>query len=158
MNNYNGYSGLEREEKLRALHRLKRAGEFPSPPNACMLCGDPNVVLEPHSEDYSKPFLWTASAMYWLCRHCHRDKLHKRFARPDAWRAFLVHVRCGGYGSDLKVSETKRELDKATKAIAAGKIPTVATLRPRDLEGQQWWERLTLDPLSLCSPQARPRH
>ena len=157
MTNYNGYSGAEREAKLRDLHRLKRAGEFPSPPDQCSLCGDPDVALEPHSEDYSQEFLWTAPAMYWLCRHCHREKLHKRFARPDAWRALLLHVRRGGYARELKTTENKRELGEATKAIAASKTPTLRVIRSRKLDGEQWWEQLTLDPESRDSAQARPR-
>ena len=95
--------------------------------------------------------------MYWLCRHCHREKLHKRFAPTHAWRALLLHVRRGGYARELKTTENKRELGEATKAIAASKTPTLRVIRSRKLDGEQWWEQLTLDPESRDSAQARPR-
>ena len=94
---YNGYSPQEREIKFRVLKRLIDRGELPSASGPCMLCGDPDVPVEYHSEDYGEPFLWEPPAMRSLCRHCHRDKLHKRFSRHSAWEAYLMHVRRGGY-------------------------------------------------------------
>src|SRR3982751_6604015 len=94
---YNGYDWNERYAKLRALNRRIRAGDSRAPTGPCQLCNDPEVAVEYHDEDYSQPYLWEPPALYALCRHCHRHKLHKRFSRPYAWRAFLVHVRRGGY-------------------------------------------------------------
>jgi hypothetical protein len=159
MNSYNGYTGREREAKLRALHRLELEGTAPTSSAQCMLCGDSDtaVILMPHSEDYSQPFLWTAPAMYWLCRHCHLAKLHMRFLRPNAWRAFLLHVRRGGFASDLKVPAIRREFRGAMKEFGEGKSPTLSVVREREFDGQPWWEQLTLDPLSLNTPRFRPR-
>ena len=58
---------------------------------------------------------------------------------------------------ELKITENKRELGEAIKAIAASKTPTLRVIRSRKLEGEQWWEQLTLDPESRDSAQARPR-
>ncbi|HXF25558.1 MAG TPA: hypothetical protein VN602_13610 [Gemmatimonadaceae bacterium] len=64
MNPYNGYTGKEREAKLRAQHaRVKRG--FPAhPPGPCSICQDPTAPVEAHSEDYSLPYLWEPPAEY----------------------------------------------------------------------------------------------
>lgn len=155
---YNGYSPAERRAKLQALKRLAAIGEVPPPSGPCHLCSDAGVVVEYHSEDYAAPFLWTPPAAYVLCQHCHRQKLHKRFAKPDLWAAFLAHVRRGGYASDLKKPEVKREVERAQAAIRKGEKPSLASLRPYSrVAGGEWFGALTLDPRSLENQENRPR-
>ncbi len=114
---YNGYGWAERNAKLRELKRLVALGEVPAACGPCQLCGDPDVPVEYHDEDYSKPYLWGPPALFALCRHCHRTKLHKRFAQPSAWMAFLDHVRRGGYARDLKVPSIRREVAQAQRLL-----------------------------------------
>jgi hypothetical protein len=94
-----------------------------------------------------------------LCQHCHRHKLHKRFSRPHAWRAYLVHVRRGGYARDLALPDVKREVARLTRAIAAGESPfDLRPLRPyAQTPGHEWFADLSCDPLTLNSAPARPR-
>ena len=157
MNPYNGYTGKEREAKLRASHaRVKRG--FPAhPPGPCSICADPSVPVEGHSEDYSLPYVWEPPAEYALCRTCHRDRLHKRFLKPDLWAAHKAHVRRGGYSSDVHKPEIVRELDAFRKAWRNGETIELRELRPRIMPADPWWERVTTDPNSLTSPAARPR-
>src|SRR5689334_10537327 len=108
---YNGYDWNERNAKLKELKERLLRGEQAPPQGPCELCGDPEVPVEYHDEDYSLPYRWTRPALYCLCRTCHRDKLHKRFARQSAWKAFLAHVRRGGYARDLNDEEVKKEVD-----------------------------------------------
>jgi hypothetical protein len=156
---YNGYSDKERAASMAPMNRALRNGDIDPATNGCMLCGDASARLELHSEDYSKPYRWCPPAAYWLCRHCHRNKLHKRFASPDLWIAFLAHVRRGGYAADLKDRVTKRELDDFRAAVRAGnKPPALPILRTgRTFAEHEWWEQLTLDNASLRDPTARPR-
>src|SRR5438045_3878516 len=111
MESYNGFSPNERDANGAALRKALRDRSVPVPSGDCALCGDPNAVLEYHYEDYSKPYRWTRPAAYPLCRHCHRNKLHKRFANPKQWEAFKEHIRRGGYASDLRDRAIKQEFD-----------------------------------------------
>jgi hypothetical protein len=155
---YNGYTEQERVAKGKARARLLVGGTIPAHPSDCMLCGDPDVPVEGHSEDYSKPYRWEPPALYWLCRHCHRDKVHKRFFNPKLWRAFLAHVRRGGYARDLKDPSVAREFAQFRRALDAGRPFTLRPLRARDgLADTEWWDGLTLDPASLADPAFRPR-
>lgn len=155
---YNGYSSKERDAKFRVLKRLVAKGELPSASGPCMLCGDPDVAVEYHDEDYSEPYIWEPPALLSLCRHCHRDKLHKRFWRHSAWKAFIMHVRRGGYARDLKEKSIKKELEACRIAIENGEPFTLPDLRPYNQEvGAEWFANLRMDPESLSDPSARPR-
>jgi hypothetical protein len=157
MNPYNGYSGKEREAKLRARHGRKKLGLPIVPAGPCDICGDPTAPVEAHSEDYSTPFLWDRPAEYPLCRTCHRDRLHKRFTKPDMWETHKAHVRRGGYSSDLKRPEVAAELKAFRAALARGERPALRQIRTRRLAGSEWWELLSVDPGTLTNPAARPR-
>ena len=147
---YNGYSHQERSKKM---------GDHPPATGPCMLCGDPDVPVEYHSEDYSDPYDCRPPATYSLCRHCHRDKLHKRFNRPaSAWLTFIAHIRRGGYASDLKEPEIKKELEAYRIAIERGEPFVLAQLRPYSGDvGSEWFANLRMDQESLTDPTARPR-
>lgn len=160
---YNGYSWPERIELLVAYKSLIAAGELAPATGPCDLCGDPDSKVEPHSEDYSKPYRWTPPAAYVLCPYCHRHQLHRRFGRPEYWTAFLAHVRRGGYASDLKNPTIRLEFETYRWALARGQT---ASLFPRSLyrlrpytkvAGAEWFASLTMDPKSLRDPAARPR-
>jgi hypothetical protein len=97
---YNGFSPEQRLLKARAMNLALATGELATPTGPCELCGDPDVPVEFHDEDYSEPFRWEAPAAYRICRRCHR-RLHLRFGNPLAWQTFLAHVRRGGYARDL---------------------------------------------------------
>jgi hypothetical protein len=81
--------------------------------------------------------------------------LHNRFRLPELWKVFTAHVRRGGYASDLDDPETKRELAAYRGALKQGRPAKLKLLRKRDLRGQKWWDRLTLDPRSRTDPKAR---
>src|SRR5688572_15533070 len=155
---YNGYSDKERSAKGRARGKLLASGAVPKSRGACMLCGDPEASLELHSEDYAKPYLWEPPAAYELCRHCHRNKLHKRFQSPSMWKAFLAHVRRGGYARDLKDWKVRAEVKAAERDIANGKSPALSPLRKRVVPiPDSWADNLTLDPKSRESVTHQPR-
>ena len=71
--NYYHYKKLQIErypEKDRARRAVKHAvksGKLVKTP--CELCGNEKVVA--HHDDYSKPL-----EVRWVCRHCHRYKIH----------------------------------------------------------------------------------
>lgn len=156
---YNGYAWNERNAKLRAMKRLVASKELAPAKGPCQLCGDPDVPVEYHDEDYSKPYIWGPPALFALCRNCHRDKLHKRFAKPFAWKAFLAHVRRGGYASDLKQPSIKREVLEVERALALGdNSPVLPTLRPYAIvEGTEWFSIVSLDPIIISPAAQRPR-
>ena len=145
-NSYNGYSAEARDKKFKILKQLIGKGLLPLASGPCALCGDPDSPVEYHSEDYGEPFLWTPPAMYVLCRNCHRDKLHKRFWRQEAWLAFIAHVRRGGYSKDLKDRNIKKEVDAYRQALANGGTFTLSELRPyKRVIGQEWFAKLSLE-------------
>src|SRR6185295_5191989 len=109
---------------LKEMHARIARGEQSAACGPCELCGDAEVPVEYHDEDYSLPYLWGPPALFSLCRHCHRDKLHKRFTRPMAWEAFLAHVRRGGYARDLRDPGTKAEVTAYLAARAQGESPS----------------------------------
>lgn len=155
---YNGYDWGERNAKLKALKARMARGELEPAQPPCDLCGDPEVPVEYHDEDYSKPYLWGPPALFKLCRNCHRDKLHKRFTEPDAWKAFLAHVRRGGYARDLKDLAIKREVEAYQDSLAGGLSIELRLLRPYSGEpGAEWFASLSLDPVTLSGSAARPR-
>ena len=157
---YNGYSPAERNANGRQLSKAIKEGTVPRPSGACTLCGNPNVPLEYHSEDYSKPYNWLPPAAFPVCLHCHRSKLHKRFANPNLWHAFAAHVRRGGYASDLvSNSKAKREVDAYRDAYDSKAPPApLPFLRPyHGVVGQEWWANLTMDSASLTAASARSK-
>lgn len=144
-NSYNGYSPEERDKKFKTLQQLIRKGILPLATGPCALCNDPDSPVEYHSEDYSEPFLWTPPAMYCLCRNCHRDKLHKRYWRQDAWHAFIAHIRRGGYAKDLKDTTIKREVNSYRLALVNCSTFTLRQLRPyNQVIGEEWFVELAL--------------
>lgn len=155
---YNRYDWNERIAKLRTLKKRLASGELTQAVGPCELCGDPEVPVEYHDEDYRLPYLWSAPALFKLCRNCHRNKLQKRFADPAMWTAYLAHVRRGGYASDLKVSAIKAEFDGARAAAGRGETVVLRALRPYSGKaGEEWFAKITLDPQSLRSPAGRQR-
>lgn len=155
---YNGYGWPEREAKLREMKRRIARGEQAPASGPCQLCGDPDVPVEYHDEDYSQPYIWGPPALLSLCRNCHRDKLHKRFLRPLAWSAFLAHVRRGGYARDLKIPEVKREVQALQAALARGETLELKSMRPYSRRvGGEWFASLSTDPASLSNASSRPR-
>lgn len=146
VDSYNGFLPPERERKGHAVAKALAAGRI-ARPAACMLCGDPAARLELHSEDYSQPYTFTPPAAYWLCRACHRNNLHKRFNESERWEAFLAHVRRGGYASELRDPNIRRQLRGYRDASQRGEAAELPSLRDAPA-GPRWWEHLTLDPRS----------
>ena len=123
-----------------------------------MLCGDPDVPVEYHTENYGHPYLWKPPAEFALCEHCHKHKLHKRFTQPgkELWLAFLAHVRRGGYARDLKEPGIKKEFaDYRSGKLAESDLRPLNTNARTGTSG--WFETLaslSTDPAILC--QAHP--
>ncbi len=155
---YHGYSPKERTYKFKILKQLTAKGDLPVASGPCALCGDPDVPVEYHDEDYGEPFIWHEPAVFALCRHCHRDKLHKRFWRHAAWNAFIAHVRRGGYARELKEPCIKKEIAAYRAAIDPGEVFALRELRPyKRIVAKEWFANLRMDPESLSDPTARPR-
>jgi hypothetical protein len=138
-NSYNGYTPRQREKKFRKLKELIALGAIPPASGQCDLCSDPSSPVEYHDDDYGEPYVWTKPALYRLCRHCHRVKLHQRFARPLVWATFVAHVRRGGYASDLKNPEIKRELEKYHQMNGSGNQCSLVQLREYPHLGESEW-------------------
>jgi len=126
---YNGYSPQEREKMLREHHKQFPNHSHPYYSGPCHMCGDPHSPVAPHSEDYSEPFLWEQPAEYAVCKTCH-GRIHKRFKFPFAWAAYKLHLRRGGYGSDLKSLSVARLLSRLAKALESGSGFRLEHLRP----------------------------
>ena len=154
---YNGYSPKERSAKGKDGKARRAEGALQAFAGPCALCGDPDVKVEPHSEDYSQPYRWDSPAVHALCRHCHRNKLHKRFSDPIAWLVFKAHVKRGGYARDLKDGAVERELRQFKRAVRSGQPAELSQKRARKLSGREWWDLLSVDPLTLTSRSARLR-
>lgn len=138
-NPYNGFTPQQRDKKFKKLKELIASGVFPPASGRCELCSDPGSPVEYHDEDYGEPYVWTQPALFRLCLHCHRVKLHQRFARPLVWATFVAHVRRGGYASDLKNPEIKRELQNFRRMNESGQNCLLVRLREYRYEGTQEW-------------------
>jgi hypothetical protein len=163
-NSYNGYSWPERLAKFKEMGCRIASHELSAPTGPCRLCGDPgdghgHVKFEYHDEDYSQSYEWSEPAAYVLCRDCHIYRLHQRFARPNAWIAFIAHVRRGGYARELKDPAVNSEVAAYRAALQRGCTPPVlAVLREyRGSPGQEWFARLSLDPASMSDAKSRAR-
>lgn len=154
---YNGYSPEERTAKGKDGKVRRAKGILPAFAPPCALCGDPDVAVEPHSEDYSLAYIWDPPAVYALCRHCHRHKLHMRFKDPIGWEVFKAHVRRGGYARELAKKDVVAELSHFRRARDRGGPAALKRLRERRLTGKEWWEHLSADPSTLTAKSARPR-
>lgn len=147
---YNGYPQKQRDAKYKVLVQALRDGSLTPYSGPCMLCGDPEVPVEPHSEDYSSPFLWDPPGMFWLCTHCHKNKLHGRFRNPSLWKAFLAHVRRGGYAREWLEPTLQREIRVFRAALQRIETAHLATIRHRDIQ-DAWWEKLSTERQTLTS-------
>lgn len=142
---YNGFSPEQRRLKARAMNLALATGELARPAGPCELCGDPDVPVEFHDEDYSEPFQWEPPAAYRICRGCHR-RVHLRFGNPLAWQAFLAHVRRGGYARDLLNPVICAELVKYQTRQAHGRPMQLAALRDyTKVAGAEWFAHLRSD-------------
>jgi len=156
---YNGYTGTERQKKYDEYKKLREKGvSVPAVP-PCELCGDDdkNLLIEPHSEDYSLPYEWNSPAEYMVCKRCH-GWIHKRFNKPEDWADFKSHVRRGGYAWEFTTRECATERRAAAEARKNGSTFNWEPIKGRATRsGDLWWERLTMDPESLKEVWARPR-
>ena len=156
---YNGYKGTERQKKYDVYKKLQAQGLSVPADTPCQLCGDDDKELhiEPHSEDYSKPYKWTPPAEYMVCRRCH-GWIHKRFAKPDDWTDFKAHVKRGGYAWEFTSREGATERRAAAEARKNGSTFKWEPIKGRVVRsGDLWWEGLTTDPYSKTAKWARPR-
>lgn len=140
---YNGYSPQARLRHAAALKAREASGQLPMVGGTCQLCGDPDSLVEIHSEDYSLPPKLDPPAAYRLCVRCHRNHLHGPFLYPMAWAAFLAHVRRGGYARDLSSPEVRAELQAWRRSASAGQRIELKSLRQYDCEpGTEWFAQL----------------
>jgi hypothetical protein len=89
--------------------------------------------------------LWGPPALFAVCRNCHRDKLHKRFARPHSWLAFVAHVRRGGYTRELAEPELRRAVAALAKALSVGRPAFELSSRRAyaSTVGEEWFANLS---------------
>jgi hypothetical protein len=79
---YNGFTAAERTRTAALSKRLVARGATHRAAT-CDVCNGTSNVDE-HAENYYDLCSWIG-----LCRSCHRNLLHKRFARPERWAALL---------------------------------------------------------------------
>ena len=139
-NDYNGFTGRQRDRKLRALHRPHAEGTYPGTGRPCDLCGDPDAVTAPHSEDYSEPFKWEPPHTFALCNRCHLH-IHKRFNRPESWAEFVEHVKRGGYAREFP--DVMKERKAYRKTMAQGESYHWKLI-PGRKSRSGWWEKLNI--------------
>ena len=157
MDPYNGYSGKERDKKYHEYKRLRELGLSVPETGPCRLYGDPSVPVEPHSEDYSHPYLWNPPAEYMICRSCH-GWIHKRFGKPETWKQFKSHVRRGGYAKEFSSAAVQKERAACSAALEQEVAFEWRHIHGREVRnGMDWWEHLTLSKDSLTASWTRPR-
>ena len=78
---YNGFTSTERNRTARLSKRLIQLGATQRS-QTCDICE--SRAEDEHAEDYYDLSRWIG-----LCRSCHRNALHKRFANPARWLALL---------------------------------------------------------------------
>lgn len=157
MDSYNGYTARERDKKFQEYKRLKALGLSIPQVGPCQLCNDPSVPVEPHSEDYSLPYLWGPPAEYMICRSC-QSWLHKRFKQPAVWAQFKDHLRRGGFAREFASPAVRAERAAAARAAEQGVVYDWQPWEGRTARaGMDWWEHLTVSPDSLTSATARAR-
>ena len=140
---YNGYSPAERNRRFRALRKEHGSAKAVTSSVICEICGDPSGPFDHHSEDCSWPY---RRGGYRMCRVCHRQKLHRRFASPTNWAAFCAHVARGGYGREAGLPAFKAELKNYQNAVQAGLSPEPLEPIPnREAPKAGWWLGLTCD-------------
>lgn len=165
-NSYNGYSWNQREQILHAQKRIAPDDprlSYMQSTSPCEICADPGNSDHPvnqwHSEDYSRPYLFSPPATFIVCNVCHL-RLHTRFPDKDGkvsdWKVYLAHLGSGGYGREFTTHSRKERLAWQAQ-LDAGEAITLVGKRPRKLTGREWWQTLSLDPESLNAPWARPR-
>ncbi len=165
-NSYNGYSWKQREEIIHAKNHMAPDDpqlSYMQRKGACEICADPGDSEHPvnqwHSEDYSRPYLFSPPATFMVCNACHL-RLHKRFpnksGKSSDWIVYLAHLRSGGYGREFTTYPRKDRLAWQAQ-IEAGEPLTLSSKHPRELTGREWWQALSLDRESLDAPWARPR-
>jgi len=140
-NDYNGFTGRQRDRKLRALHRLHAEGIYPGTGRPCDLCNDPDAATAPHSEDYSEPYQWEPPAVYAVCGSCHRW-LHQRFRRPVDWEAFKHHVARGGYALEFAKGPVLKERKAARAEGESYQWKPIPGRNTVQLNATVWWEKL----------------
>lgn len=152
---YNGYSWQQRMAPGPTLQRAIANG-YCQRQGPCDLCGEPDRPRELHSEDYSPPYSFEPPQTYLVCKACH-SRLHKRFGEPkENWSLFLRHLRAGGYGAEFVKLHSLAQRKQWVATLAAGQDVRLPLIRDRALTGDEWWEKLTLDPESLVAAWARP--
>jgi hypothetical protein len=143
---YNGWTPKERQTLQDALNRLHAQGLHPGTEGPCQLCGDADIRVKPHSEDYSAPYSFKAPAMYAICGSCHWH-LHARFNDPERWAEFLHHVKRGGYGQEFSTPKVMKERKACRKAKLNGWIYKWHLTPGRVIRrGGHWWLKLSMDP------------
>lgn len=157
---YNGYSWQQREALLKEKRRLQRANDterlsYLANAHPCEICLEP-AQKQFHSEDYSTPYLLRPPATFAVCRVCH-SRLHKRFDAPLDWQLYVQHVKKGGYGREYTALHNQATRKHWISQLSAGVTPTLPDIRPRPLDGQEWWQHLSLDKKTLHASWARPR-
>lgn len=92
MGSYNGFSALEIKAAFLWWLRECAKGRR-TPPTECMACGQDEGIIEPHTEDYSKPF-GAHIGRFGLCLRCRWFTL-SRFKHPDEWQDYCAMIRFG---------------------------------------------------------------
>lgn len=158
---YNGYSWKQREGILEEYKRLIRADTTQAlgyllKKSSCEICADSDSSIAWHSEDYSRPYLFSPPATFNICAVCHL-RLHKRFNQPREWLLYLEHLKSGGFGWEFVKLYSVHQRNAWIDSSSNGSHIDLPHIRRRHLTSFEWWLSLSLDPESLVAPWARPR-
>jgi hypothetical protein len=89
-NPYNGFTWEERREAYEWWKAEVAAGRR-TWPTVCDACGQTEGRIEPHDEDYSKPY-GPHICEFGVCHRCHM-MIHRRFQWPRSWDRYRAAVR-----------------------------------------------------------------
>ena len=127
MKPYNGFTPQQRQE---AFNWLKEQNK--PKPTICEACGQEWGLIEPHSEDYSKPF-GEHIGKYGLCYICH-SMIHCRFRAREEWLNYIENVEKKGL---IYVNPYYRNwLDFRTRFLMRTKEPLI--MKYRDLNAEKY--------------------
>ena len=73
------------------------------------------------------------------------------------WWLWLEHLKAGGYGVEFSEMYPAQDHDQLVQLIALRELRLVPRIRHRHVEGDEWWQLLSLDPLTQVAAWARPR-
>ena len=118
LQDYNGFSGAQRERSQRWLNKEWKEGRLPRP-SECAACGKADGKIQAHAEDYSAPFRAGVTDQFHLCRTCH-FKVHYRARNEKNWRDYRAKIEAANPERRKVLLEIELSQDAAARRLANG--------------------------------------